>query len=137
MIQVATTTPTYNNSPDTNNSNPQLLQLSTTSLLSQSSIIRNSLQPFISNGDRHCMEQGTGVLSQLNMTGDLTGVVCWELVNKRNHVSGQGDQIAARKKQEREDLGKDNIDMIEKLTRGGKLTRGKFQNLGENLLSNI
>lgn len=82
------------------------------------------------------MEQGTGLLSQLNMTGDLTGVVCRELVNERNRVSGQGDQIAARKKKEREDLGKDNIDMIEELIRGGKLKSGKLLSLGENSLSN-
>ena len=40
------------------------------------------------------------------------------------------------KKKERKDLGKDNIDMMEKLTRGGKLKSGRLLSLGENLLSN-
>ena len=82
------------------------------------------------------MEQGTGVLSQLNMTGDLTGLVCRDLVNERKRVSGQDDQIVARKKAEEEDIGKAQIVMMEKLTSGGKLTSGRFLSLGENSLSN-
>ena len=82
------------------------------------------------------MEQVTGVLSQLNMTGDLTGLVCRDLVNKWRRVSGQNDQIAAPKKVEQEGLGKANIAMMEKLMNGGKLTSGKYLSSSQNLLSN-
>ena len=95
-----------NNSPNTNATNPQLSQLSTTSSLSQSSIIHNNLKHFISNGDRQCMEQGTGVLSQLNMTSDLTGLVCRDLVNERNVSLARMIKLLLVKRQNKKILGR-------------------------------